>query len=275
MNVINVSLNKIKLGKNSRMNIDKTDLTGLMESIKYEGLLEPIGISKQGKSYQIAYGNRRFLAYSKLGKRTIPAVVLENKNQGDIDLMNLAENIQRSNITVVEAGRYMDTLMKSGLTKEEIRIRLGVSTNYISCALSTYLTVPKEFQNNVAVSNGPGVAKNQKNKITASYIPKIVGACRGLNLNQTQTKQMFKLAMKKGYVDKEAYSYGQAIKAGAKDPMKAVGSIKTISFSMLVTEKEYDRIYTKHVLNGPFKTISQVVRAIVGGKIADRVAIKN
>ncbi len=115
-------MNKIKIGRNSRMSVSKEDLSGLMQSINSTGLLEPIGVikAKTGDSYQIAYGNRRFMAFSKLGLHSIPAVIHEYKNENDVDVKNLAENVQRRNISLAEIGRYASILEGEGLGKKGI-----------------------------------------------------------------------------------------------------------------------------------------------------------
>lgn len=277
MQINDISIAKIKTGRNSRVSINKEDLSGLMESIKNEGLLEPIGVAKTTRgSYQIAYGNRRFLAFKKLGKKTIPAIVVSTKDQKSVDLMNLAENIQRENISVVEVGRYIDGLTKQGLTQNEIKVRLGVTTSYIKSCLATYQKVPKEFQEKVAVSQGAGISKTKtmSGKIPMSLVPKLTGASKSFNLNKVEAKKLYTLATKNGFQEKLSHDYAREIKAGTKDPIKKVGHTRSVEFSLLMSDREYKRLVKKYVTTKKHKSINFVLRAIVSGKLKEKVAVK-
>jgi len=60
-----IPVKKIKLGSNSRLDIEKEELDGLMTSIQEVGLLQPIGVRPAGAKFEVTYGNRRFLACRK------------------------------------------------------------------------------------------------------------------------------------------------------------------------------------------------------------------
>jgi ParB/RepB/Spo0J family partition protein len=146
-----IPLNKIKLAKNSRMSVSSEELDGLMLSIKSVGLLQPIGVVKAGSGYEVCYGNRRFLACSKLGLSKITAVVHTNKREFDRDIKNLTENIQRRNLSLAECGRYIEILSKEGLSSRECAARLGVSISYVKGCQTAYARVPKEFRDDLEI----------------------------------------------------------------------------------------------------------------------------
>ena len=150
----NVRINNCKLSKNSRLNINLSELAGLMESIKNEGLLEPIGVVKVSKGYTVCYGNRRFLACSKLGMKTIAAVVYEDIDTTTMDMMNLAENVQRRQLTLNEVGRYVLLLEDQGLVLKEIAVRLGVPYSYVAAAKKCFQDVPKEYRDKIVTTVG-------------------------------------------------------------------------------------------------------------------------
>lgn len=274
MNVQNISLNKIYIGKNSRMGIDKADLSGLMDSIKHEGLLEPIGVVKNGRGYQIAYGNRRFLAYSKLGRKSIPAVVLEKKSQVDVDMMNLAENIQRSNISVVEAGRYISHLQDEGLLNREIQVRLGVSKSYLDACLSAFRNVPKKFQNKISTTQGRGISKKDPGTITVSDIPKITAAIKSLHLSSNQASTLFEAATHDNFNSDKIRDYAKAAKAGKKDVLKEVGNFKSFALNIVVTEREYNRLFNKYISDGPFSSHTALLKAILKREVNEKVNVE-
>src|SRR3990167_3768361 len=121
MKVVEVELKKIDQNENSRVVYKENDITELMQSIKKEGLLQPIGVRKTDDGYEAVWGNRRILAAKKLGWVTIPANVVDNADsENDRDFINLAENIKRQNTSVSEEGRLYLAMMDRGLKKEEI-----------------------------------------------------------------------------------------------------------------------------------------------------------
>lgn len=263
-----VALNKIKLGRNSRAKIDKDELEGLMESIKAIGLLQPIGVVKNGTGYDIAYGNRRFLACSKLGLTHIPVIVHTYKKSSEIDIKNLAENVQRKNISLTEVGRYVSLLRGEGMTIGEIAIRLGAPRGYVETCEKAYKNVPKEFREDlVAVAAGKsGVAAG---KIASSTAMKILNATRTYRLGRVEEKKLFKEAR-----DNDAFEptliqkYAKQLKAGNDDFVKANKKIKHIRLSFCISEAEHDKLRAKYVDEGPFNSVSAALIAALMGKVS-------
>ncbi len=182
-------MNKIKIGRNSRLAVSKEDLSGLMQSINSTGLLEPIGVIKSQKhqgSYEIAYGNRRFMAFSKLGLHSIPAVIHEYKNESDVDVKNLTENVQRRNISLAEIGRYASILEGEGLGKKELAVRLGVSINYLDACLNAYKDVPKEYREDLQVQTSGSAP--EPGKISIMTAKAIVNAGKLVGVNDAYVK---------------------------------------------------------------------------------------
>lgn len=267
-----IPLNKIKLGRNSRMNVTDDEIAGLMESIKEEGLLQPIGVVPRNGGYEICFGNRRFLATSKLGLTTIPAMVFANAKDVEVDMKNLTENIQRRNLSLTEAGRYIVLLQEQGLTIGEVAVRLGVSKSYVDAALQSFLNVPKEFRNDLEMQIGG--KKLAPGKIGMMTARNIVNAQKRYHLKADDVKTLFKAAkhdekFNPANVDK----YAQAMKGGKKNPIKSVAQVKTIAVHCLMAETEYERIYSKYVENGHYTSVSRVLRAIISGHLSTRVAL--
>ncbi len=263
-----IPINKIKIGRNSRLSVSKEDLSGLMQSINSTGLLEPIGVIKSNKhigNYEIAYGNRRFMAFSKLGLHSIPAVIHEYKNESDIDTKNLAENVQRRNISLAEIGRYASILEGEGLSKKELAVRLGVPVNYLDSCLSAYQFVPKEFRNDLETTvsgkpAGPG-------KISISAVKAIAAVDRSFDLNKSDRDILFKAAKNDERFDVANVSkYAAAIKRGNKDPIASAKPLKTLTFKMIIDEGQYDSLVHKHVENGPFRSFTALVKAVCRGQ---------
>lgn len=265
-----IPLNKIKLSRNSRMNIRDEELAGLMQSIKEEGLLQPIGVVKSGNGYEIAYGNRRFLACSKLGLSRIPAIIHDTANANDIDIKNLAENIQRRNISLQEAGRYMIYLRDQDIKVGEIAVRLGVSEGYVRTCIDAYHDVPAEFRDDLVVQTTN--EKVPQGKISITTARSILTAAKTMRLSKADAKKLFKSARDDDdFKADNIMKYAAAIKAGRD--MKRVHSVKRVMVSLVMTEAMYNELYEKYVVDGPYRSVSGVLTAKIKGEINPRVEL--
>lgn len=264
-------LNKIKLGRNSRANIDKDELEGLMESIKTIGLLQPIGVVKNGTGYSIAYGNRRFLACSKLGYSHIPAIIHTDKKATEIDIKNLAENVQRKNIGPVEIGRYVSLLKGEGMTVGEIAVRLGAARSYVQTCLDAFSNVPKEFRNDIVILNGN--EKRRNGKISAAAAMKINHTVRTHRLSQEHKKLLYVAARADNFEPKLTGKYAIQLKGGNEDFLNTVEPVKHVRLDLMMTQKEFERLQSKHVDGGPFNSVSGFLKAVLQGKKSEHIKI--
>ena len=128
-----------------RMEIKDEELQDLANSIKEQGLLQPIVVAKEGSQYVVIAGHRRLAAHKVLGKEKIEAVVLENQTQKDLAAKAIVENFQREDLDIIELAIALDRYKKEfGKTLDEIAKEIGKSKDYISRLLST-LELPEEI----------------------------------------------------------------------------------------------------------------------------------
>lgn len=135
--------------KNSRFRIDE-NLSELMESIKQNGILQPITARKEDK--HIICGNRRLGAAIKLNLSRVPVRYLEGIDDKELLILNLMENLQRRDITSIEIGRQCDLMLKNSsfkLSMSELSTKLGVNTNRIRNCIIIFQRLPPEFRINV------------------------------------------------------------------------------------------------------------------------------
>lgn len=108
------------------------ELKELAESIKENGVLQPITVRRVGDHYEIVTGERRFRACKLLGLKDIPAIVKELSNDKMVEWA-LIENVQREDLNVVEeAEAYKELSEKFNLTHEEISKKVGKSRAHIT-----------------------------------------------------------------------------------------------------------------------------------------------
>lgn len=126
--VLMVSLSKITPNKNQpRTHFDRKELETLAESIKENGLLQPITLKKRGGGYEIVSGERRFRAAALAGKTKIPAIIISVSEEESATLA-LVENIQRSDLNPFETALAIKGLISQwGITQEMAAKRLSMS----------------------------------------------------------------------------------------------------------------------------------------------------
>jgi ParB family chromosome partitioning protein len=110
-------------------------LEELAQSIRSNGIVQPIVVRTRGGRYQIVAGERRWRAAQRAGLHKVPAFV---KDVSDEKLLELAliENIQRHDLNPVEEARAYRKLIESiGLTQEQVAERVGKSRNIIATSM--------------------------------------------------------------------------------------------------------------------------------------------
>ncbi|PZX48739.1 ParB/RepB/Spo0J family partition protein [Algoriphagus chordae] len=109
-----------------RVHFDKDALSELAESIKVQGIIQPITVRKlDTDEYQLISGERRFQASKIAGLTQIPAYVRTANDQQMLE-MALIENIQRENLNALEiAQSYQRLLAECDLKQEELGDRVG------------------------------------------------------------------------------------------------------------------------------------------------------
>lgn len=110
-----------------RKEIDEEALEGLANSIREEGLLQPIVVRKVADGFELIAGERRLRAFRKLGIEKIPARIIEASDASSASLA-LIENLQREGLNPIEeALGYASLIRDFDLTQEKAAERLGKS----------------------------------------------------------------------------------------------------------------------------------------------------
>ena len=118
-----------------RVQMDDARLQELADSIKANGIIQPILVRRTGTSYRIIAGERRWRAAQRAGLHKVPVVVRDVKDGADKELLELAlvENIQRENLNAVdEALAYRRLADEFGLTQDQIAAAVGKDRSSIA-----------------------------------------------------------------------------------------------------------------------------------------------
>lgn len=124
---------------------DEESLQELADSIKENGVFQPIIVKRSIKGYEIIAGERRVKASIIAGLETIPAIV---RDFTDEEMMQIAllENLQRENLNAIEeAAAYRSMIDMLNITQEELSKKLGKSRSHITNMIGL-LRLPKNVQ---------------------------------------------------------------------------------------------------------------------------------
>lgn len=128
-----------------RTHFDENRLEELSQSIKSNGIVQPLLVRRLGGRYQLVAGERRWRAAQRAGLQKVPAVV---RNIPDDKVLELAliENIQRQELNAIEeAHAYRGLIETLGLTQETVAQRVGRDRSFITNYLRL-LRLPNEIQ---------------------------------------------------------------------------------------------------------------------------------
>jgi len=134
--IIEISLKEIRPNPyQPRKTFEDSSLYELSESIKNDGLLQPIVVTEDIDGYVLIAGERRLRA-SKLAKlKTIRAIIL-NSDEQKMRQFALIENIQREELNAVElALAYGELIKLHDLTQEELAVKINKSRTHITNTL--------------------------------------------------------------------------------------------------------------------------------------------
>ncbi|WP_421765629.1 ParB/RepB/Spo0J family partition protein [Ekhidna sp.] len=135
-----------------RSDFDEDALNDLAESIKVQGIIQPITVrALSEKQFQLISGERRLQACKKAGLKTIPAYIRIADDQQMLE-MALIENIQRENLNAIEiALSYQRLLAECDLKQEQLGDRVGKNRSTVTNYLRL-LKLPPDIQ--IALRDG-------------------------------------------------------------------------------------------------------------------------
>ena len=137
MTVVQLDIGHVRPNPNQpRKYFDEEALSGLAESIKSQGIIQPLTVEEIAPGeFSIIAGERRYRAAKIAGLEKIPAIVV-NINEIQRIQMSLIENIQRENLNAIEeATAYQYLMDHSGFTQEMVSQKVGKSRSAIANSL--------------------------------------------------------------------------------------------------------------------------------------------
>lgn len=145
-----------------RMGFDEKAIEGLAESIREQGVIEPLilrPVSAPEADYEVVAGERRWRAAMKAGLDKVPAIVMELSDREALELA-LTENIQREELNPIEEARGYQMLKDEfSMTQDDISRRVGVDRSTVANMLRL-LKLEDPIQRDIAKGSlSPGHAR--------------------------------------------------------------------------------------------------------------------
>lgn len=108
-----------------RRDFEEEPLEELAQSIRANGIIQPLVVRKSAQGYELIAGERRLRAAKKAGLKQVPIVIRKSTDRESLELA-LIENIQRQNLNCIdEALAYFQLMQDFQLTQEEVAQRVG------------------------------------------------------------------------------------------------------------------------------------------------------
>ena len=156
-----------------RTHFDETKLTELANSIKKNGIIQPIAVREDKVDpgrYEIVAGERRWLAAQKAGLHEVPIIVLDLDDNEALEVA-IVENIQRDDLNIIEEAKGYQRLSEEfEYDHEKIAKFMSKSRSHISNTLRL-LTLPKDVVNMI-----------EEGSLTAGQARPLIGLSNSTNI---------------------------------------------------------------------------------------------
>ena len=187
-----------------RHRFEDTRLDELAQSIKANGVIQPIVVRKVDGGYRIIAGERRWRAAQRAGLTRVPVVVKDVAAGSDAQLLEMAliENIQREDLNPIdEAAAYEKLSSEFKMTQEEIAAAVGKDRSSVANHMRL-LKLPQEVRAEVAAGRlSMGHARALSRSPTKASQRQVAREVIARNLSVRETEAMVKRAGTRAPVD--------------------------------------------------------------------------
>ncbi len=255
--VVDIELDKISPNPfQPRRHFDEQSLNELADSIRINGVLQPVIVKKVANGYLLVAGERRCRASKIAGFSTVPAIVRDYNNQYLAELA-LLENIQREDLTIVEeAEAYQNAIQSLNLTHLELSQKIGKSRSYVSNALGI-LTLPAEVLAEINHGNiSMGHARSLSKLKDVSRIKKIAIMIIEEHLTVRDIESMVKKEKKKKEIKRKTISLDlqtelMSFRENINSHLKFKEPVKITSNKIVITVQDLKEIeLVKKLISG-------------------------
>ena len=187
--VLRVALDRVKpCAFQPRKEFAPEALRELADSIKEQGIVQPLVVRERNGHFELIAGERRWRAAQLLGLSEVPVILRKADDRAVLELA-LIENLQRENLNAMEEAQgYSQLIQQFQLKQDEVALKVGKSRASVANALRL-LKLPAELQtqireNRLSVGHAKvilGLPSEPQQKLAAQRVLK-----DGLNVRQTE-----------------------------------------------------------------------------------------
>lgn len=186
--IVYVPLDEIQSGEHQpRQSFPDEKLRELADSIREQGVLQPIILHQDGQYYRIVAGERRWRAAKVAGLDDIPAIIVDFDDPSVLALIALVENLQREDLNPMEEASALKRLKDEfALTQDEVAQKIGKSRSAVA-NIMRLLNLPEKIQSMLVrgeLTEGQGrvllSVKDDKKRLRLA----ILAATRGLSVQR-------------------------------------------------------------------------------------------
>jgi len=146
-----INISDIKPNKDQpRRHFPEAGLEELAQSIKEQGVLQPVIVKKAGSGFELVCGERRLRAAARAGLKNVPAIIKDVADERILEWA-LVENIQREDLNPIEeAQAYLRLVEERGLSQEQVADRVGKNRATVANTIRL-LRLPKEILDELTI----------------------------------------------------------------------------------------------------------------------------
>ncbi len=128
-----------------RREFDEARIAELADSIREQGIVQPLVVRQRGDGYELVIGERRLRAARKLGLASVPCILVEVEDRELLEIA-LVENLQRENLNPIEEAMAYQALMdRFEMNQSEVAEKVGRSRPAVANALRL-LKLPEKIR---------------------------------------------------------------------------------------------------------------------------------
>ncbi len=178
-----LEVSQIVQGKNIRNECD-SEIFELAESIERQGLINPIAVHqrKDGR-YEVIAGHRRFEAIKRLGYPHVECNIFDDMNDQEIILAQLAENVQRKQMSAWELVQVFEDLKKRyKMSSTQIAKKFGKSDTWVCNQYQAVKLLDQQYGGNIPKSEKNKTSQQIKQEVKQKIFQKEIIICEGMKV---------------------------------------------------------------------------------------------
>jgi ParB family chromosome partitioning protein len=221
-----------------RKTFDEEALEELADSIKEQGVIQPIILEKSGDRYIIIAGERRFRASRLAGLDTIPGLVRQYTREQKLEIA-IIENIQREDLnSIEEAKAYLSMMNNLDLSQEAVAQKVGKKRSTIANSLRL-LKLPEDIQESLIMG-----------EISAGHARTVLSV-----LNPSDMRILFSRILANGFSVRESEKHANDLNNGIRKAPPATKKAEPVKDPEIrrIEQKFLDVLGTKVSVRGGLK----------------------